>query len=68
MSRKHYIALAKILNSSRERLEAGGINPLFVWKEMVKALASEMQADNPAFNATKFYTACGLPSNAVCDA
>lgn len=61
MSRKHYIALAAILKGSRERLDAGGINPLFVWKEMVKAIASEMKKDNAGFDFNRFYTACGLP-------
>lgn len=52
MSRKHYEAIAKILNGHRQRIR---------WlPEVVEALTQWFSKDNPEFNADRFKKACGV--------
>jgi hypothetical protein len=65
MSRKHYIALARMFNDTKPVAEEC-LNShewavkMEQWKEMVERTAIVLADDNPRFDINRFRTACGL--------
>jgi len=56
MSRKNYIALAKIISASRLDKECC----LKSLEELTDKLCDYLNSDNPRFNSDRFKKACGL--------
>ncbi len=58
MTRKHYKAIADILNKANELQAKGMIEDC--WLYIVHNLSDYMAIDNPLFNRVRFQEACGL--------
>lgn len=57
MSRKHFVAIARIINNP----ELDGANSQAVKEGIALALCEVFQKENPNFDAGRFMTACGFP-------
>jgi len=56
MTRKHYEAIAAILRAYWLAKVGSNVEPDY----LILALVRYFQTDNPNFNTTRFYRACGL--------
>jgi len=59
MTRKDCQLIAEALEATRPDDFENGLPPVVQWQDDVKAIARRLQADNPRFDANKFYMACG---------
>lgn len=62
MSRKHYIEVAKIIRTNlKDEYQDGmhGIGAVGI-SSVARDLACMFRQDNPAFDRSRFYMACGL--------
>jgi hypothetical protein len=62
MTKKHYIAIAKIFHDAM-REDIGAIGRLGIWDGVVKPFADLAQADNPNFDRGRFLDAVDYPQN-----
>lgn len=53
-SKRHYEALAEMLRLTRRNLTDQ------VFRQIVWEFAIKLEADNPAFDRSRFYIACGV--------
>lgn len=62
MTRKHYIAFAKAIRIVRDLVhsEYREVHAESAVVAMALNIADVLQADNPRFDQTKFYEACGV--------
>lgn len=68
MTRKDYIAFAKMLASNRPEKFAGDFRPcvyawtpeFFQWRNTVEETAELFARDNARFSRERFYAACGV--------
>lgn len=62
MTRKHYIAFAKAIRIVRDWVHAEDreARPENAVVAMALNIADVLQADNPQFDRTRFYEACGV--------
>jgi len=66
MTRKDYVMIAKVINPLVEGLEElTKVKPeaythISVVRELVNNLSTKLQEENPRFDRTKFWKACGL--------
>jgi hypothetical protein len=58
MTQKDYVALARALNETRPA--DADASALATWTATLDAVAAVLAADNPRFNADRFYTAAAL--------
>lgn len=62
--KRHYLAIAEVLKAHKP--EPGQTHDSFArvrlteWEIIVEAIADMFEADNPRFNAEKFYDACDM--------
>lgn len=61
MTKKHYEAIAKILDTMREKCEAVQLKGLA--QHTCEDFANYLQEENPRFDRARFLQACGLESN-----
>ena len=68
MTKKDYIRIAGALYDARDKtttsieemmLENDEVEPDEMWRVSVENIADILAEDNPAFDRTRFYTACG---------
>lgn len=57
MSRKHYKALAELLNKYTRMYRPGTLHEHYAYDFLVVNLADMFAADNPNFDRARFYTA-----------
>jgi len=55
MTKKHYIAIAKVLNEHHNVITIGDLENFDI---MVESFCAVFKADNPLFDKTKFVNAC----------
>lgn len=58
-TRRHYKAVAKIINTNtRKRISGRDLEFYLLKNELVEALSGMFKEDNPAYNEVKFVNAC----------
>ena len=60
MTRKDYVRLAEGLYLAQPVVVSHDTDKWQQWWKDVLVIASVLQIDNPRFNPTKFYKACGV--------
>ena len=60
MTKKDYIAIAKVINHVQRANIAGDISTKNVAQNIAYGIADVMQSDNPNFDRNRFLLACGV--------
>ena len=67
MTSKHFRALAEVLNHAKPMGNVVGTQDLLLeyWEMLVHRMAAMCRKENPRFNSTMFYAACGLKESVL---